>query len=385
MRNRRDIRESEGAPPRRWPGLLITLLLGAALGIGVDRQWVRPPPVASVAEAPGSEPAGPPPEPVDPEPARAAVLAGLEAAGVPGRLITHGRYPLTGPGRRVGETLALVSFTCPVGKDCGPVLRTVDEHASQAGYTLIAPASEDAPDRPWFRALARDGHPALALRAYPAGPRLTVILTQVGREPSLLDALLALDPHVTYAVLPNSSDSGRMARRLADSGREVIADLPLEPSDPHAIDGPDFLLAGMTPERVRSGLDGLLARVPEVVGASTYLGDRFATAREPVTALLESLAERGLFFLDDLDTPASLTEAAARVVGVRAARATHHIDDEGEALAARLRAVEAALVLDGSAVVVLTPRPGTLVALRPWLAGLRQRQIHLLRLSEIVL
>jgi polysaccharide deacetylase 2 family uncharacterized protein YibQ len=219
----------------------------------------------------------------------------------------------------------------------------------------------------------------------PPGPRLTVVLEQLGREPSLLDALLALDPHVTYAVLPNVADAGRTARRLIDSGREVIADLPLEPTDPHTMDGPDFLTAGMPAERIQAALDAHFAQVPGVVGAGAHLGDKFATAREPLTAMLESLKSRGFFFFDDLDGPTSLSQATARVVGVRSVRATHRIDDEGEALAARLRAVEAALVLDGHAVVVLTPRPGTLVALRPWLDGLRQRRIHLLRLSEVAL
>jgi polysaccharide deacetylase 2 family uncharacterized protein YibQ len=387
LRNQREIREirDPDAPPRRWPRYVLAALLGAAIGIPIDRSWLRGDALLTQAEAPATEPAGPPPEPAEPEPARVAVLAGLTAAAIPDRAIAHGLYPLTGPGRRPHETLPLVSFACPAGKDCAVVLRTVDEQVSAAGYTMIAPAGGDQPERPLFRALAKDGRPALALRAFPTGPRLTVVLEQLGREPSLLDALLALDPHVTYAVLPNVADAGRTARRLIDSGREVIADLPLEPTDPHTMDGPDFLTAGMPAERIQAALDAHFAQVPGVVGAGAHLGDKFATAREPLTAMLESLKSRGFFFFDDLDGPTSLSQATARVVGVRSVRATHRIDDEGEALAARLRAVEAALVLDGHAVVVLTPRPGTLVALRPWLDGLRQRRIHLLRLSEVAL
>ena len=41
-------------------------------------------------------------------------------------------------------------------------------------------------------------------------------------------------------------------------------------------------------------------------------------------------------------------------------------------------------MLDGQAIVVLSPRPAALVAIRPWLEGLRRRKISLLRISEIV-
>jgi polysaccharide deacetylase 2 family uncharacterized protein YibQ len=80
----------------------------------------------------------------------------------------------------------------------------------------------------------------------------------------------------------------------------------------------------------------------------------------------------------------ALAEASTRIVGVRSVRRTHHIDAHGEPLAARLRAVEAALVLEGEAVVIVHPRPAALVAIRPWLEGLRRRKINLLRVSELV-
>ncbi|MEZ4473389.1 MAG: divergent polysaccharide deacetylase family protein [bacterium] len=375
--------------PRRWPGPLLGLLVGVALGIAADRLVLRPGVAPAAAEDAAAEPAeaveaAPPPPVDDPEPARAAVLEGLKTAGIPDRVIPHGLYPLTGPGRAPDDTLPLVGFTCPVGRDCPPVLVTIDEHVSAAGYTLIAPAGGDQPGRPLFRALARDGRPALALRAFPAGPHLTVVIEQVGREPALLDALLALDPHVTYAVVPNVRDASRVARRLVDGGREVIADLPLEPTDPTAQDGPDYLTAAMAPEAVTAAVDALLAQVPGAVGAGTHQGTRFASAREPLGALLGAIRQRGLYFLDDVDSPTSLIEPTARVAGVRTARFTHRIDDEGEALAARLRAIEAALVLDGHALVVVAPRPGALIGLRSWLDGLERRGIHLLRLSEVV-
>lgn len=372
--------------PARWPGWLLAALIGAGVGILVDRQ-LRDAPTDPVAAAPVTVAAAPsigaPAPPVDPTSARNAVLAGLTAANVPQTSITHGLYPLVGPGRAPDATLPLLSFSCPAGRDCIQVINQIDEKVVAAGMTMI-PGGADRRGRPYFRAIAQQDAPALAIRAFPPGPRLALVIEQVGREPALLDALLALDNHVTYAVAPNTRDGARIARRLVDSRREVVIDLPLEPSDPNAVDGPDFLTTQMAPDGLAKTLHGHLDTLPGAVGATVHLGGRFSSSQAHVTALLEALKARGLFFVDDPSGPNTLLSTTTRIVGVRSAKRTHHIDAHGEPLAARLRAVEAALVLEGEAIVVLSPRPAALVAIRPWLEGLRRRQINLMRLSEMV-
>lgn len=376
--------------PARWPGLLLALCVGAGVGIAVDRSLRDADPTPSISDAPPATTAsvaGPAAPPIDPTTARNAVLAGLEAAGVARSTITHGLYPLVGAGRDAGATLPLVSFGCPAARDCAAVLNKIDEQVVAAGGTMVA-GRADAAGRPYFRAVAQADRPALVIRAFPPGPRLAVVIEQVGREPALLDALLALDPHVTYAVAPNTRDGTRIARRLADSGREVIVDLPLEPIDANAADGPDFLTTQMAPDVLTRTLHRHLDAVPGAVGAGVHLGGRFTRSQSHLTVLLEGLKARGLYFVDDPDAtkdgPRSLAATTVRMIGNRAIAPTHHIDAHGEPLAARLRAVEAALVLEGQAVVVLAPRPAALVAIRPWLEGLRRRKISLLRVSEIV-
>lgn len=371
----------------RWPGWIVALIIGAVGGIWIDRSLREMgPDAAPTTAAPASAAApslGAPAAPVDPTPARNAVLAGLQAAGVPQTRIQHGLYPLVGPGRPADAVLPLISFSCPAAQDCTAVLNTIDEQVVAAGLTTLT-GGADAPGRPYFRAVAQGDRPALALRALPPGPRLAVVIEQVGREPALLDALLALDAHVTYAVAPNTRDGVRVARRLVDAGREVIVDLPLEPSEPTAVDGPDFLTTQMAPEALRTPLNQHLDALPGVVGASVHKGGAFGQSQAHVSALLEGLRAKGMYFLDDPAGKSTLADATTRIVGVRSARRTHHIDAHGEPLAARLRAVEAALVLEGEAIVVVHPRPAALVAIRPWLEGLRRRKINLLRVSELV-
>lgn len=364
-------------------GWLVAAALGAALALTGER-LLRAPSPEPVDAPPATEAAPPPPAPADPSAARSMAVASLVGAGVPHGAIEHGVYPLRGPGRAAAETFPLVSFACPADRGCAPVIAALEQRAAPVGLTLVGPVGGDRPGRPVFRALADGVRPALALRAHRPGPRLTVIVGDVGREPALLDAVLALDPDVTLSVMANAPKAPEVAARLAETGREVLAHLPMEPMPPATADGGDFLTTAMPPEALAEATGRLLARVPGAVGADPHLGGRLSTSGPHIGAVLGALGERGLFFVDGGPGSASVAGPTARAQGVRAAAATHDLDAGDAPLAARLKAVEVGLVLDGHAVVTASPDPEVLAALQPWLETLRARGIHLLRASEIV-
>lgn len=364
-------------------GWVVAAVLGAAVALTGQRLLDAPRAPTAAPEAVVEAPP-PPPSPADPAPARALAVEALAGAGVPHGAIRHGVYPLRGPGRQAAETLPLVAFTCPVDGGCGAVVTALGAAATASGLTLVPPTGGDRAGRPIFRALADGERPALALRAQHPGPRLTVIIGDVGREPALLDAVLALDEDVTLSVMANTPRAPEVAARLVESGREVLAHLPLEPTPPRAADGADFITTAMTPEAAAEATGRLLERVPGAVGVGVHLGGKLLASGPHVTAMLEVLGARGIFFVDRAQG-ASVAGPAARAQGVRAVGASHDLDaDPNTPLAARLKAVEVALVLDGHAVVTARPDPNTLAALQPWLSTLRARRIQLLRASEIV-
>jgi polysaccharide deacetylase 2 family uncharacterized protein YibQ len=367
----------------RWLTLLLAGVLGALVAIVGGRVLSGRAPADAPAKAAAEAGGVAPPAPGDPGPARDLMVQALSEAGV--MAVGHGAYPLRGAGRRPDETLPLVSFDVPAGADRNALLARLEEKATAAGFSVARSGRPDLPERPAFRALARDGHPVLALRAFPPGPRLTLVVDDVGLEPGAIDALLALDDNVTFAVLANAPYAARVAQRLETDGREVIAHIPMEPMPPEQPDGPDFLTLQQSEDEAATALEALLDKVPGAVGASNHLGGRLTTSRPHMGAVLGVLQKRALFFLDDRTSPASVAEVTAQAMGVRVAARTHYLDVPGQDLTANLRAVEAALVLQGHALVVARPEPATLTALKPWLEDLRRRNIHLLRLSEIVL
>ena len=84
--------------------------------------------------------------------------------------------------------------------------------------------------------------------------------------------------------------------------------------------------------------------------------------------------------MDAPASPTSVAEATAVVLGVRRVGRTHTAET-----ATSLKAVEAALALDGQASVVVTADAATVDALREWLAQLAGRGVRPYRASEIAL
>lgn len=358
-------------------GALVAVLIDRSMRVDVPADPAAPAAAPALAE-------GVPPAPIESAPARRLVVDSLVEQGVPANAIDHGLYPLRGPGRQASETIPLVSFTCPAGRSCPAVFSMLQAKARGAGFEVVSSRQGDRPGRPVFRALSSEGRPALAVRGFPPGPRLALVVSGVGQEPGLLDALLALDQHVTFAVSADAPHAAQVARRLASTRREVVAHLPMEPAPPQTPDGDEFITTAMTPAEVGPKVDALLKQVPGAVGASNHLGSRLTTSRPHMSAVLERLKERSLYYLDNRASPVSVAEPTARVLGVRTAVRTHFLD-AGVDLQTRLKSIEAALVLEGHAIVVTPPAADTLLALQGWVRDLRQRRIHVFRLSEIVL
>jgi len=371
-----------------WRAVLLAAVFGGVFTLGVDRLLDTETrstagPTGAVVVSEGSEMAMLPI--ADPGPARALVSQVLPTLGVSGVAVEYGVYPLRGAGRGPEATLPLVSFTCPVDRPCGTIFRTLRQLAAAKGMSLIGHQGREQAARALYRALLDKGHPALALRAYPAGPRLSVVLTGVGQDAALVEPLLGLDADVTFAVQADARDASRVARRLTDAGREIIAHLPMEPIDPSTGSQRRHLATSMSVEAIERETADYLDRVPGAVGADNHRGGRLTTSRTHMQAVLSVLAQRGVFFFDGLTSDASVGAATSHANGVRVTARSHRLTGDAVSIDAQLKSVEVALALEGHAVIVAEASTTVLGVLPRWLQALRSRRVSLLRLSEIVL
>jgi polysaccharide deacetylase 2 family uncharacterized protein YibQ len=208
-----------------------------------------------------------------------------------------------------------------LGRPPGAVEPRVAPPASAAGAPVASrprPVATSAP------AVARVAAPEVARPAAPgpvAGGRIAVIVDDLGARQDVFDGLRDLGRPIAVAVIPGLPLAGAMAREASRLGMEVLLDLPLEPYRYPEIDpGPGALLLAMRPEELRAAVARHIGAVPAAVGATTRLGSRLTEDRERMRAVLEPLAERGLFFVDGRASNLSVAYDEAVRLGLRAGR-----------------------------------------------------------------
>jgi len=220
--------------------------------------------------------------------------------------------------------------------------------------------------------------------------RAAVIIDDMGNSLLAVDELCKLGRPLTVAVLPLSPQARETADQAKGCGLEVILHLPLESVNNNnhgsGSDGDGFVLAGMSEERVRTTIDGLLTYVPGVAGVNSHMGSK-VTADEPTMKnVLAVLKQHGLFFIDSRTSGRSLAYELALGMNVPTGYRDVFLDADGAGSDVKAKFIEflrLARRKDG-AIAIGHPFPNTIGALKDLLPLLEVYNIELVPVSRIV-
>ncbi len=229
------------------------------------------------------------------------------------------------------------------------------------------------------------GEPALSSPR--GGPRVAVIVDEMGGRRDVFDSLRELARPVTLAFLPGLPLSPSMARESSRSGMEALLDLPMEPYRyPQMDPGPGALLMATPHDEIRRLVGRHLEALPGVVGVTNHMGSRLTEDRARMRTLLEVLAARRLFLVDAYTSNLSVAYDEARELGLRAARRQIAVDsDRGdEAERADWGEVAAWAERRGEVIVIAHGRPLTARLLREHIARWEARGLRVVPVSELV-
>lgn len=220
-----------------------------------------------------------------------------------------------------------------------------------------------------------------------AGPRLVVVIDDLGESLHQARELAALNFPVTFAVLPQSSKTREVAQLASQRGKDVLLHQPMEPRDyPHRADpGPGALFVGMAEEDVLAVLAENLAQVPQAIGVNNHMGSRFTADNTGMAVVLHDLKQRGLFFLDSLTTGDSVVQKQARKIGLTHLRRHIFLDNvqDVQAILFQLRKAESLALSAGEVIAIGHPYPETLSALKIWERE-RDQRIQLVSVSDVL-
>ena len=162
-----------------------------------------------------------------------------------------------------------------------------------------------------------------------AKPAIIIVIDDVGYSLAQLKPFLALPFPITIAVLPQVDHSAEAASLAAEAGKEVVLHQPMQAlggNNP----GPGAIRLGMSREEVASTLAGNLDSLPQATGVNNHMGSAATRDRPIMSAVLELVKKRGIYYLDSLTAPGTATAALCREISIPYWERDVFLDNSGD-------------------------------------------------------
>jgi len=219
-----------------------------------------------------------------------------------------------------------------------------------------------------------------------SGPKLAIILDDMGYDRSAADAAFALQFPITLSVIPHLPHSAEVAEEAYRRGDQVLLHLPMEAEAGETKAEPIELRVGMKADQVERDLDSMLETVPHAAGVNNHQGSRATADAKLMGELMPALRRRGLFFVDSRTTAATVAYDAAERAGVRSASRKVFLDDTANraAILSQIDLAARDATRDGFAIAIGHPHPATIAALVEAVPRLEASGVRLVFVSQVV-
>jgi uncharacterized protein len=251
---------------------------------------------------------------------------------------------------------------------------------------ILAGCTKESPRKTEHRKAADETRTAHRSAPPREGPRLAIIIDDMGNDRIEDEAVLELPRPLTISVLPHLPLSTEIADEAARRGDEVMLHLPMQPDSETSPSETVELRPGMPSGEVRTALAGMLATVPHALGVNNHEGSRATADPRLMDALMPALKQRGLFFIDSRTSASTVAYDIARRYGVPAASRKVFLDDSVNRNAIEKQIDLAMRDADrgGEAIAIGHPHPETIAALQDMLPRLKERGVQLVFASDLV-
>lgn len=214
---------------------------------------------------------------------------------------------------------------------------------------------------------------------------LAVVLDDFGYSIKNFSKIQDLGIPLTLAVLPGLRYSREACEMGIAKNLEIILHLPMEPEAKTWAREKNTVMAGMGEVEVAAILDESLGSLKGVSGVSNHMGSKATGDKKAALALMSSLKEKDLFFLDSYTTARSVCQESAGVYNVRYFKRDIFIDNDLNKNSIKSRLMEAADIAlrKGSAIAIGHDKTETLDALREVAPDLKNKGIRFVTLTKL--
>ena len=213
--------------------------------------------------------------------------------------------------------------------------------------------------------------------------KITIVVRDLGLNAAATEAAITkLPPAVTLSFSPYAPNLRKLLEKAKAAGHEVLVGLPMESKQFPAEDpGPLGLMTALDSKKNAERIDTILRSAPGALGVDDDMGSKFRESETAMGEVFAKLKEKKLIYVQ--------TEPGTRLgeAGVPNAVADVIVDERPfrAAIDARFDYAEKLAKFQGSAVVVMGPKPVSFERLAMWLDTLNAKQILLTPVSEVLL
>lgn len=262
---------------------------------------------------------------------------------------------------------------------------TPKETVQEVRAATIAPVARPAPAavEPALPRVTRKKRAAKPSHSGKGGD-IVLIIDDLGFDGQPLERVMALDPNINIAILPNGTRAAEFAQRLHARGFEVLCHLPMQPRG-RETPGQNAILASMTDDEIATTTRRNIEAVPFARGVNNHMGSLATADRRVMTSVIGAMPD-GMYFIDSRTGGSSVAASVAREMNVRTATRNVFLDDVATEHAVRKQLAELAAAAEkrGVAIGIGHPYPVTLRVLADVLPELRARGFRFVRASSVV-
>ena len=218
-------------------------------------------------------------------------------------------------------------------------------------------------------------------------PRVAIVIDDVGYDGKLAKQFLQIEGALSFSVLPRSTYSKSISRRVHAAGRDLLLHLPMEPKGyPEVNPGVGALLTEMTDVEIVQTLRKNLDSLSNVKGVNNHMGSKFCESEQKLIPVMKELKRRGLFFLDSRTTTGTRAYAVAQEFNVPAAERNVFLDNiqNPQAIRGQLKRLIQLARLKGGSIGIAHPHEATLEVLRAEIPKLPAKGVELVPVSQLL-
>lgn len=217
-------------------------------------------------------------------------------------------------------------------------------------------------------------------------PIISIILDDLGYRLKDGTRAVNLQGNLTYAFLPGSPHAKKLAQLAHQRGKEIMLHLPMQAESGKEM-GPVGLSEKMSEQTLKSILHKELNALPHVRGFNNHMGSYLTSVSSRMRWLMEAaMFHDDLYFVDSKTTASSVAAEEAGKLGINYTSRDIFLDYEqnSEVVAKQLKVLLKRAKEKGTALAIGHPYPETVSVLEAWLPKLKEHNVKLVHVSELI-